>query len=154
MSYTVPRSLVDAFYQAYAARDGAKVMEFLHDDVVWTISGPIDLLPFCGVRHGKVAVRDLIEKEVPAVFRIFSFVTDSVLIDGDHVATLNRLSARSKGDSRVISYRLAHFLRFRDGKVMENLSLIDSYDAVEQVLGHPLAPYESDAIAGEELVAV
>jgi hypothetical protein len=29
-------------------------------------------------------------------------------------------------------------LRFRDGKVIENLSLLDSFDAVEQVLGHPL----------------
>ena len=43
-----------------------------------------------------------------------------MLIDGDRVATLNRLSARRKGDGRIISYRLAHFMRFRDGKVVEN----------------------------------
>ena len=29
-------------------------------------------------------------------------------------------------------------MRFRDGKVIENLSLIDQFDAVEQVLGRPL----------------
>ena len=77
------------------------------------------------------------------------------LVDGDRVSSLNRLCAHSV-DGRVISYRLAHFLRFRDGKIIENLSLIDSFDAVEQVLGHPLAVHEAPALAAEtgELVAL
>lgn len=133
----VRRDVVQAFYAAYAARDPARIAEFLHDDVVWTISGPIDVLPFCGTCHGKAAVLDLVERKVPNVFRVFSFVSESMLVDGDRVATLNRLSAR-RVDGRVISYRLAHFLRFRDNKVIENLSLIDSYDAAEQVLGRSL----------------
>ena len=138
MTNSVPRAAVEAFYRAYAERDAAKVAEFLDDEVEWTISGPVDVLPFCGTRHGKAAVLDLIERLVPSVFRIFSFVPDAMLVDGDRAATLNRLSARRKEDGRVICYRLAHFMRFRDGKVVENLSLLDSFDAVEQVLGHPL----------------
>ena len=47
-----------------------------------------------------------------------------------------------------ISYRLAHFMRFRNGKVVENISLIDSFDAVEQVLGHPLNVHSGHAGAG------
>ena len=119
----------------------------------WTISGPVDVLPFCGTRHGKAAVLDLIERLVPEVFRVYSFVPDAMLVDGDRVATLNRLSARSS-DGRVISYRLAHFLRFRDGKVVENISLIDSFDAVEQVLGHPLALHDGQMADVGDLVAV
>ena len=119
----------------------------------WTISGPVDVLPFCGTRHGKAAVLDLIERLVPEVFRVYSFVPDAMLVDGDRVATLNRLSARSS-DGRVISYRLAHFLRFRDGKVVENISLIDSFDAVEQVLGHPLAVHDSRPADAGDLIAV
>ena len=68
-----------------------------------------------------------------------------MVVDGDRVATLNRLSATRSDDGRVISYRLAHFMRFRDGKVVENLSLIDSFDAAEQVLGHPLAATRAHA---------
>ena len=152
MSYSVPRSLVETFYKAYAARDLAKVAEFLDDDVSWTISGPVDLLRFCGTRHGKAAVLDMMERVVPEVFHIFSFVHDAMLIDGDRVATLNRLSA-SLGE-RVVSYRLAHCMRFRDGKVVETLSLIDSFDAVEQVLGHPLTVPGCAAAGNGELVAV
>lgn len=76
-----------------------------------------------------------------------------MLIDGDRVATLNRLWAKRKIDGRMISYRLAHFMRFRDGKIVQNLSLLDSFDAVEQVLGHSLTAHEQDVTHGD-LVAV
>ncbi len=154
MTNPVPRAVVEAFYKAYAERDAAKVAEFLDDDVEWTISGPVDVLPFCGTRHGKAAVLDLIERQVPAVFRVFSFVPDAMLVDGDRAATLNRLSATRNDDGRVISYRLSHFMRFRDGKVVENLSLIDSFDAVEQVLGHPLAVHDGHPADEGDLIAV
>jgi ketosteroid isomerase-like protein len=146
--------VVEAFYRGYAARDAAKIAEFLDDDVEWTISGPIDVLPFCGTRHGKAAVLDLIERLVPEVFRVFSFVPDAMLVDGDQVATLNRQSARRSDDGRVIGFRVANFIRFRDGKVVENLSLLDSFDVVEQVLGHPLALHDGQMADVGDLVAV
>ena len=149
------RELVEAVYRAYTARNGAAMAPFLADDVVWTISGPVDLLPFCGTRHGKQAVIDLVDQCVPTVFTVLSFVLDHMLIDGDRAATLNRVSARGHG-GRIISYRVAHFFRFADGKLVENLSLIDSFDAVEQVLGHPLAVHDAPPLANDddELVAL
>lgn len=154
MANPVPRSLVNAFYKAYAARDATKVAEYLDDNVEWTISGPVDVMPFCGTRHGKAAVIDLIVRLVPDVFSVFSFTPESMVVDGDRAATLNRLSATRNGDGRVISYRLAHFLRFRDGKVIENISLIDSFDAAEQVLGHRLAVHDDRSADLDNLVAV
>lgn len=153
MTEAVSRAVVEAFYQAYAARDAEKVAEFLDDNVTWTISGPVNVLPFCGTRHGKVAVLELIRSTVPAVFRVFSFIPDSMLVDGDRVATLNRLAA-TDADGRIIRYRLAHFMRFRAGKVIENLSLLDSFDAAEQVIGHPLTANVKCEVSGGDLVAV
>jgi len=135
---SVQRDVVEAFYAVYAVRDASGFAEFLDDDVEWTISGPVDVLPFCGTHRGKAAVLDLFARRVPEVFSGFSLLRDSMLVDGDRVATLNRLAGRRADNGRVISYRLAHFMRFRDNKVVETLSLIDSYDAVEQVLGHSL----------------
>ena len=127
-----------AFFEAYALRDAQKVAPFLHDDVEWTVSGPVDVLPFCGVHRGRDNVVDLIGRQVPAVLRVSSFVPESVVIDGDQVALLTRLTARRASDGHVISYRVANFFRFRDGQVFRNLSLLDSFDAVEQVIGHSL----------------
>jgi ketosteroid isomerase-like protein len=146
MTAPVPRSVVEAYYKAYAARDAAAVADFLHDDVEWTISGPVEVLPFCGKRYGKAAVLDLIQRLVPEVFTVFSFTPDAMLVDGDRVATLNRLAARRTADNRVIRYRLAHFTRFHDGKVIENLSLLDSFDAVEQILGRQIEVHTRSSV--------
>lgn len=152
MSYAVPRSVAEAFYEAFAARDAQKIADFLDDNVEWTISGPVDILPFSGTHRGKAEVLDLLGRRMPAVRRVFSYVPESILVDGDQLAVLNRMSARRTSDGRVISYRVANFVRFRDGKVIENLSLLDSFDAVEQVLGHPLAVH--DPAPEDNLVAV
>jgi len=150
------RELVEAFYEAYTARDSAAMAPFLADDVEWTISGPVEVLPFCGSHRGRQAVIELVERAVPSVFKVFSFVCDQMLVDGGRAATLNRIAARGS-DGRVISYRVAHFFRFADGKLVENLTLIDSFDAVEQVLGHPLTLHEAPPLAGaddSEIVAL
>jgi len=44
---------------ALAERDGNTLASYLHNDVVWTISGPVDILPFCGQRVGKDGVMKL-----------------------------------------------------------------------------------------------
>ena len=154
MTHSVSHETIDAFCEAYFYHDAGKVAEFLHDDVSWTISGPVDVLPYCGLHQGKAAVLDLVGRLVPSVYRVVNFVQDSILVDGDRVATLNRMSGRRCDDGRILSYRLAHFLRFRGGKLLEMLSLIDSFDAVEQVLGHPLSVHAGCAAHTGDLVAV
>lgn len=155
MTQQVPRALVEAFYRAYATRDVKKVAEFIDDDVEWTISGPVELLPFCGTHSGKAAVLDLIGRRVPEVFRVFSFTPESVLVDGDRASTLTRQLARRTDDGRVISFRVANFIRFRDGMVVENLSLLDTFDAVEQVLGYPIGhQLGRGGLADGDLIAI
>ena len=123
MSYSVPRAVVEAYYAAYAERNVAKIADFLDDNVEWTVSGPVELLPFCGTHFGKPAVLNLIGRLVPDVFRVFSFVPDAIVVDGDQAAMLSRQMAKRSDDGRTISFRVANFMRFRDGKVVENLSL-------------------------------
>jgi ketosteroid isomerase-like protein len=154
MRYEVPRSLVDAFCKAYAARDVEKIAEFLHDDVEWTISGPVDLLPFCGTHRGKANVLDMIGRRVPLVLCTTSFVPQAILVDGDKVAMLSRQSARRTEDGRAIGYRVANVLRFWDGLVIENLSLIDTFDAVEQLLGQQIEVPGTPRGDASQLVAV
>jgi ketosteroid isomerase-like protein len=137
MTEPIPRAVVDAFYAAYAAGDAKKVGEYLADDVQWSVSGPVDVLPFCGARRGKPAVMDFLERLLPSVLRIFSYDREVTVIEDQQLATLSRVSAR-RTDGRVVSYRSAHFVRFRDGKVATVDTIIDSYDAAEQVLGHSL----------------
>jgi hypothetical protein len=38
-----------------------------------------------------------------------------------------------------VSYSNAQFMRFRSGKLFEFRAVIDTFDAAEQVLGHPIS---------------
>jgi len=139
MTQAVPRAVVEGFYKALAVCDLKAIEPYLDDDVVWTISGPVDVLKFCGRHVGKENVLKLIERDVPMLLDDRRFNPDTMLVDGDRVAVLGKVTARLHDGGHAISYRIAQFLRFRDDKVVDYVSLLDSFDAVEQLLGQPLA---------------
>jgi ketosteroid isomerase-like protein len=153
MAACVSRSVVEAFYRAFASRDPDQIAPFLASDVAWMIVGPVDLLHFCGHRHGKAAVLDLFRRVVPEVIEVTAYVPEVLLVDHDRAASYGRIVGYRRETGRTISYRCAHFLRFVDQKVAEFHSVIDSFDAAEQVLGHPLE-LSRDAKSGSDLKVV
>jgi ketosteroid isomerase-like protein len=154
------RPLAEGFYRALASRDARRIGAFLSDDVDWMSIGPVEMLSFCGPRRGKAAVIEVFERLIPAVVDVTACVTDVLLVDGDRAAGLNRITARLHATGRVITCRLANFLRFRHGKICEYRSLMDSYATVEQFIGqrldlhHGIPPISPDLIpfaAGTDL---
>jgi len=148
MTNSVPRAVVEAFYHALSVRDMDALARFLDDEVVWTISGPVDILPFCGRRVGKDVVMDLLERDIPTLLSGRRFFAKTMLVDGDRAAVLGKLTATKRAGGRAISYRIAHFIQFRDEKVIDYVSIIDSYDAVEQMLGYSLDAYDGYKVEG------
>lgn len=148
MSSPVPRAVVEAFYHALSIRDLDTLATFLDDQVVWTVSGPVDILPFCGRRVGKDVVMKLIARDIPTLLSSRRFVANTMLVDGDRAAVLGKLTATKLDGGRAISYRTAHFIQFRDEKVIDYVSIIDSFDAVEQMLGYSLDAYDGYRVEG------
>lgn len=132
------RALAEGFYRALASRDARRIGYYLSDDVDWMSMGPVEMLSFCGPRRGKAAVMEVFEHLIPAVVDVTSCVTETLLVDGDRAAGLNRLTGRLHATGRVITCRLANFLRLRDGKICEYRSLMDSFAAVEEFIGKRL----------------
>lgn len=145
----VPRATVEAFYRALANRDMDTLATFLDDEVKWTISGPIDILPFCGQRVGKAVVLELLISDIPSLLEGRRFVAQAMLVDGDRAAILGKLTATKRAGGRAISYRIAHFIQFRNEKVVDYISIIDSFDAVEQMLGYSLDAYDGYRVNGD-----
>jgi ketosteroid isomerase-like protein len=144
----VPRAIVEAFYHALCIRDMAALANFLHDEVVWTISGPVDILPFCGQRVGNALVMNLLGRDSPTLLSDRRFVAKTMLVDGDRAAVLGRLTATKRASGQAISYRIAHLIQFRDEKVVDYVSIIDGFDAVEQLLGYSLDAYDDYRVEG------
>jgi ketosteroid isomerase-like protein len=146
------RRLAKCFYDALASRDAGRIAACLSDDIDWMSIGPVEMLSFCGPRRGRAAVMEVFERLIPAVVDVTSYVTDILLVDGERAAGLNRLTGRLHATGRVITCRLANFLRFEDGKICEYRSLMDSFAAVEEFIGqrldfhHGVAPISPNVV--------
>jgi len=134
----VSRQRVRDFYDARMSRDPDLIAQFLHDDVDWSIAGPVDLIAFCGQRRGKAAAIDTMVRIAPSVFKVTKLNLDEVLIDGDRAAVFNRLAAVQSGTGRIITYQRAEFFLFRDDKIATYRAILDSFDLSEQMLGHAI----------------
>jgi ketosteroid isomerase-like protein len=128
------RGFVHALCDALSSHDANRVAPWLHDDVEWTLFGPVDLFPFAGQRRGKAAVLAGL-RQMSSSLHLQKCGKESLLTEGDNMAVLMRLNLLQTRTNRSIILRLAQFTTFREGKLIAMRGLFDSFDAVEQALG-------------------
>jgi ketosteroid isomerase-like protein len=128
------RKAVAALYEAYAARDLDKVSALIHDDIEWVIYGPVQVFPFQGPRRGKAQVLDALAT-IGRDYALERYVPTIIIADGDRAAVLSDAAFVQRATGRTMSVRLADFLRFREGRLIEFREFTDTFDAVEQALG-------------------
>jgi hypothetical protein len=126
-----------AIHRAINERQREDVETLIDDDVDWAIYGPIDMFPFLGARRGKAAVLEVIGQIADNV-RVHRFDRESIMLGVDSAASMMRYSLTALDSSRPISVRLAHFAQFRADRLLNIRVLLDTFDLVEQALGHPI----------------
>jgi ketosteroid isomerase-like protein len=131
------RGFVRAFCDALTSCDPEKIAPYLADDVEWMGFGPLEIFPFFGHRRGKQDVMKMCG-EIADSLALRRCNEDSMLVDGNNVASLSRITAVHVRSGRVMIFRLAHFAEFRDRRLVSLKAVFDSFDAVEQALGRPL----------------
>jgi ketosteroid isomerase-like protein len=126
-----------ALHAAINDRQLQDLEPLIDEDVEWAIFGPIDMFPFLGARQGKAAVMEVCRQLADNV-RVHRFDREQVMLGVDSAASMLRYSLTAADCDRPISLRLAHFAQFRSGRLSRIRVLIDSFDLVEQALGHPI----------------
>lgn len=155
MGETASPAAVRAFYEAMASRDPVKLAQCLADDVEWHMPGPVDVFVFCGYRRGKAAVIDYIARLVPSMFAIKRLEPEDIVVDGNRVASLSRITAVQKNTGRVITYHSVLFVVFRGDKIVSVQGVADTFDAAEQVVGHRIDAFgEPDRPVSRGVVAL
>ena len=109
----------------------------IDEDVDWAIYGPIDMFPFLGARHGKAAVLEVF-RQIADNVRVHRFDRESIMLGVDSAASMMRYSLTALDSNKPISLRLAQFAQFKAGRLPNIRVLIDTFDLVEQALGHPI----------------
>ena len=126
-----------ALYRAINERQREDLEALIDDDIDWAIYGPIDMFPFLGARHGKAAVLEVI-RQIAENVRVYRFDRESVMLGEDSAASMIRYSLTALDSNKPISLRLAHFAKFKAGRLISIRVLVDTFDLVEQALGHPI----------------
>ena len=126
-----------ALHRAINERQYEDLDALIDEDVDWAIYGPIDMFPFLGARRGKAAVLDVVG-QIADNFQVRKFERETVMLGVDSAASMMRYSLTAVDSNKPISLRIAHFVRFRAGRLLSMRVLLDSFDLVEQTLGHPI----------------
>lgn len=135
MSDMGTRAAVKDIYGAYTRRDIERVALLLHEDIDWIIYGPVTVFPFAGVRRGRAAVLEAMAS-LAEIYQLESHRIEQTIIDGDRAAVLADVGFMQRATGRSLRFRVANFLRFDDGRLIEFREFADSFDLVEQALGH------------------
>ncbi len=137
MAASATHAIVHELYDAYERRDFERVAAVIHDDIDWIIYGPVLVFPFAGPRRG----RNDVLKALAAIaesYVVESYKREVIIIEGDRAAVMSDASYRQRATNRMLRFRIANFLRFRDSRLIEFREFINSFDVVEQALGHEL----------------
>jgi ketosteroid isomerase-like protein len=130
-------AIVRDMYDAYERRDFARVAALLHDDIDWVIYAPPEVLPFAGAQKGRVAVLKVMGA-ITLDYDLLSYQPQLIIVEGDRAAVMSNAAFRQRASGRTLRFRIANFLRFQDGKLIEFREFANTFDMVEQVLGHAL----------------
>jgi ketosteroid isomerase-like protein len=126
-----------AMHRAINERQREDLEALIDEDVDWAIYGPIDMFPFLGARRGKAAVLEVI-RQIADNVRVHRFDRESIMLGEDSAASMMRYSLTALDSNKPISLRVAHFARFKAGLLVSIRVLVDTFDLVEQTLGHPI----------------
>jgi ketosteroid isomerase-like protein len=113
------------------------VLKAIHDDIEFISYSPIKVFPFLGHRRGKPAMSEALRGATEA-FEFVACEPISMVIELENAAVMLFTRGVSRMTGRSVQGMLAHFMRFRDGKIVEPREFMDSFHAAEQALGREL----------------
>jgi len=113
------------------------VLNGFTDDIEFISYSPVAIFPFLGHRRGKAAVAEAL-RGAHQEFEIISYEPMSMVVEQQEAAVVLFARGINRKSRRSLQLSVAHFIRFRDGKIAEIKEFMDSFNAAEQVLGREL----------------
>ena len=107
---------VQEIYAAFGGGDVATILSKLADDVVWESEGPA-VISFSGIRRGKAEARGFFEA-LGADHSNPQLTITEYVASGDTVMTIGRYTATVNATGKKFDSPIAHYWKFRDGKVI------------------------------------
>jgi ketosteroid isomerase-like protein len=131
------QTLRTRLYELYAAYAEGRIEDALvsfSDEVTMTSYAPVDVFPYLGRKHGKAAIAATM-RSAHSEFEYLSYAPVFMVTENETAAAIVLARLRQRVTSRVIQLFVADFFRLENGRIVELREFMDSFDAVQQVLG-------------------
>jgi uncharacterized protein len=128
-----------AVYEAFSAGKFEQLSEMFDEQVDFESNAPIEVFPYLGRRLlGRAEVMKALQA-VHGEFDPIVFVPLRIISDAAHSAgVIVSIQLTQRTTKRTIRLFAAHFLRFHDNRIIEYRAFLDTFEAVQQVLGREL----------------
>jgi ketosteroid isomerase-like protein len=143
MQQSQARQRVLDYLTAFYAGDATRAQDCCDDEIDSITYAPIELFPHLGHKHGKAWVAEAIRIQQARYTNRRTEVT-FIAVDGLKVATMQRVFMEKRNDQRLIQTDVAEFFTLHAGRIISHRLFFDSFDLIEQILGHDL----TNAFAG------
>lgn len=138
MSRNDTRQIVRQLYDAYGRGRVDECLSLVGEDVDFVSYAPVDVFPYLGRKKGKAALAQAM-RAVHAEYEYITYQPFFTVVEDDAAAVILLARLKQRATGRTIQLFVADFLRLKDGKIYEIRQFMDSFDAVQQALGHELS---------------
>jgi len=132
------RERLNSLYAAFRFGNVDFLLNAFEEDIEFVSYSPQGVFPFLGHHRGKSAMANVLK----AGYAEFDFVTYEpvfMVCEGENAAVIIFARMIHRSTRRSIQTMIAHFMRFRGGQIVELREFMDSFSAVEQMLGRKIA---------------
>ena len=118
----VTPELVQQAYDALASGDQEKIRKYWADDMIWLVPGHN---PLSGLKRGLDGFLGFMQEVGRLSGNSFRMNREAIMISNDASADVTRNVGNRAGDeTRKLDINVIHYLRWRDGKVIEGRGAI------------------------------
>jgi ketosteroid isomerase-like protein len=133
MSIALKERIFD-FYQAFSDGRIDRLSELFDDNIDFVSNAPIEVFPYLGRRVGKAEVLKALSR-VHQEFDAIEFIPLKINIEAESAGLIVSIRLTQRSSGRRIRLFAAHFVQFRNYRISEYRAFLDTFEAVQQVLG-------------------
>lgn len=133
----VLKERIYAIYEAFSAGNFDMLSDMFDERVDFESNAPTEVFPYLGRLIGRTAVIKALQA-AHGEFDSIAFVPLRIITDGHSAGVIVSIQLTQRTTKRTIRLFAAHFLRFQDNRIVEYRAFLDTFEAVQQVLGREL----------------
>jgi ketosteroid isomerase-like protein len=132
------RERLYSLYAAFRLGNVDFVLNAFDDNIEFISYSPIEIFPFLGHHRGKEAIAKVLKAGYDE-FEFIAYEPVFMVCEADDAAVVLFVRFVHRKTGRSITTMIAHFMRFKQGRIIELREFMDSFNAVKQLLGRQLS---------------